>query len=746
MTNTPAQLPDPVTGRLRVGDCVIDVDRREVDRGDGQPPLRITVKALQVLLALAAHPDKVVSRDSLLEVVWAGTMPTDDVVTQAVTALRRALGDDRDAPAYIETIPKSGYRLLSRIEWLPESQPGNLEPACGDAPASASPGSLVSSRAGAAGMMLAACALVVAGWWWVGRDEAVVPAAVPDSPSANPNGEIPYVLLTSRPGPETQPALSPDGAFLAYAMPPGAPEEASAIFLQTVQPTPPRQLTEPSPGNSDHLPRWSPDGRQLMFARIDDKGGCALHLMPASGGASRVIGGCDGVNGRYDWLPDGSGVIAGRDPPGGGKSEPLSILRLDTGTWQPMDYPIGAGDADFDPHFSPDGTRLAFRRNLSHSDLWIMPSAGGVPRRLTHLQGNITGWDWAPDGRSLLLGLLGNPTRLYRHDLASGRTEALGPLPAVALDIAQSGNVMVFGVDDSRVAMYRYPLPMQGGASAEPLFPSTGNDLLPSPSPDGRLLAFHSDRSRDARLWLGEPDDPGHLRMVEGITPISRHPPQWSADGRSLLVIGEVADADGTPRPQLHEVDAASGRARVLKLDDAPYFAQYLPGRRMLVVVDDGDGRLSLRILDVQSSPMRVLARMDDVGEARFDPVGGQVFLVRSNGPGLWRTGLDLHAPVLVDPEQPTAYWLRRWAVLEGKPFALRNAAPACLAEWRWLGGANPSAAGCLDQGRRGVPSAALVLSADAKWVYASMVEGQEGSDIGLLELDSLPGMGRVTR
>jgi hypothetical protein len=136
---------------------------------------------------------------------------------------------------------------------------------------------------------------------------------------------------------------------------------------------------------------------------------------------------------------------------------------------------------------------------------------------------------------------------------------------------------------------------------------------------------------------------------------------------------------------------------------------------------------------------------MDDVGEARFDPVGDQVFLVRGSGPGLSRTGLDLRAPTLLDAEQPTAYWLRRWAVMDGKPFALRTAAPACLAEWRWLGGGATAAAGCLDQLRRGVPSVAPVVSADAKWLYASMVEGQDGSDIGLVDLDSLPGTGEVT-
>ena len=725
--------------RLRVGECMVDVPLREVAREDGAKT-RVTVKSMAVLLVLAEHANQVVAREALLETVWAGTMPTDDVVTQAITLLRKALGDDRDAPAYVETIPKSGYRLLAAVEWLPRSTrvpAQGMQEVAGEIAA----GTWWTWQRGAA------VALGVAALAWIamhfGKDRLAPRPAIPSTVAVQ--GDVPYTLLTSRPGPETQPALSPDGALLAYAMPPGAPEEAPAIFLQAAQPTPPRQLTTPPRGHSDHLPRWAPDGRQLMFVRIDDDGSCEFHLLPASGGATRVVGRCDRLNGRYDWLPDGSGIVAGLEPDGDGKPAPLSILRLDSGQWQAMRYAIGAGDADFDPRFSPDGMQLGFRRNLSHSDLWAMPAKGGMPRRLTRLRGNITGWDWTPDSGALLLGFLGNPPQMYRHDMASGRTQALGRFPAVGLDIAPQRAVMAFAIDDARIEMYRYPLPLGTGTSPQALFASTGNDLLPSPSPDGRWLAFHSDRSREARLWLGEPGDPDQLRMVEGIIPISRHPPQWSADSRRLLVIGEAADAEGNPAPRLYEVDAASGRVAVLPVTGMPYFAQYLPGRRLLLVVDRGVGRLSLRIVEAAAAAGRVLAEMDGVGEARFDADSALVYFVRSSGPGLWRAGTDLKVPVLVDRAQPTAYWLRRWAVLAGRPFALRTAAPACLADWRWLGSGTPPNTGCLDRERRGVPSLAPMPSRDGKWLYMSMVAGLENSDIGLLELDSLGGAGKAT-
>lgn len=111
----------PLAPRLRVGDCVVDVARREVSRPGTVGATRITVKALQVLLVLAEDAGRVVSRERLLDTVWAGTLPTLDVVTQAIATLRRAFADHAHAPVCIETIPKSGYVLLAGAEWLPEA-------------------------------------------------------------------------------------------------------------------------------------------------------------------------------------------------------------------------------------------------------------------------------------------------------------------------------------------------------------------------------------------------------------------------------------------------------------------------------------------------------------------------------------------------------------------------------------------------------------------------------------------------
>jgi TolB-like protein len=74
---------------------------------------------MRLLLCLAEHAGDVVSIDDLLDQVWAGVIVTPDSVYQAVTSLRRTLGDDPRQPTYIATVPRLGYRMVARVEpWM----------------------------------------------------------------------------------------------------------------------------------------------------------------------------------------------------------------------------------------------------------------------------------------------------------------------------------------------------------------------------------------------------------------------------------------------------------------------------------------------------------------------------------------------------------------------------------------------------------------------------------------------------
>ena len=70
-------------------------------------------KVMDVLVFLAQHAGELVERDTLLEQVWR-RVTSEEVLTRCISELRRALGDERGSPAYIQTVPKRGYRSSSQ--------------------------------------------------------------------------------------------------------------------------------------------------------------------------------------------------------------------------------------------------------------------------------------------------------------------------------------------------------------------------------------------------------------------------------------------------------------------------------------------------------------------------------------------------------------------------------------------------------------------------------------------------------
>jgi TolB-like protein/DNA-binding winged helix-turn-helix (wHTH) protein len=81
---------------------------------------------MRLLLCLAEHSGEVLSIEDLLRHVWSGVNVAPDSVYQAVTSLRRVLGDDPKQPAYIETVPRLGYRMIATVSpWSEASATGS---------------------------------------------------------------------------------------------------------------------------------------------------------------------------------------------------------------------------------------------------------------------------------------------------------------------------------------------------------------------------------------------------------------------------------------------------------------------------------------------------------------------------------------------------------------------------------------------------------------------------------------------
>lgn len=96
---------------LTLAEWRIEPSLNRLTRGDAT--VRIEPKLMDVLLFLAQHAGRVVSKDAIADAVWPGLFISESVITRAIAGLRKALDDDAQAPRFIETIAKRGYRLLT---------------------------------------------------------------------------------------------------------------------------------------------------------------------------------------------------------------------------------------------------------------------------------------------------------------------------------------------------------------------------------------------------------------------------------------------------------------------------------------------------------------------------------------------------------------------------------------------------------------------------------------------------------
>lgn len=101
-------------GQLRFGDFRLDVGARELAGPAGAVSLQ--PKVFETLVVLIRRSDRVLTKDELLECVWPGVVVTENVLARAISALRKALGDDPRSPRYIQAVPRVGYRFIAAVE------------------------------------------------------------------------------------------------------------------------------------------------------------------------------------------------------------------------------------------------------------------------------------------------------------------------------------------------------------------------------------------------------------------------------------------------------------------------------------------------------------------------------------------------------------------------------------------------------------------------------------------------------
>jgi Tol biopolymer transport system component len=572
-------------------------------------------------------------------------------------------------------------------------------------------------------LAVAAAVVILGGlilWRWRNGMSSAQPAAV----------QATFTQLTFQSGIESFPSLSPDGKWFVYV---SASSGNQDIYLQSVGGQNAINLTKDSPA-PDTQPAFSPGGEQIVF-RSERQGG-GIFVMGRTGEFARRVSDA-GFNPA--WSPTGAELVFATEPvvlnpyERAGTSELWAVKLVDG------EKRLLSKEDAVQPSWSPHGQRIAYwavPAGKAQRDIWTIPAAGGTPVQVTN--DAAVDWNpvWSPDGRYLYFSSdRGGSMNLWRVRIDEDSGRVLGapapitsPAPFVAhLSISADGHHVTYvsamlttnlqrlafdpvnGVvvpgsatwitsgskswSEPDVSPDGQWLVFESTAPHEDLFVSRADgtrilqltsdpakDRTPRWSPDGKRIAFYSDRGGRYEAWTINPDGSG-LQKLTTRAGVSDFSPTWSSDGSHVL----VSDVDAGTLATL-ELDQ-SGRERARHLLPTPRnnggsvnLVDWSPnGRRLAGVVsstgggivvysfesqryeritDHGgppvwlpDGRrllypsdFKLFLVDVESKVSREVLSVapDGIHNARLSRDGRQLFIVRgANEADVWLSTLE---------------------------------------------------------------------------------------------------------
>src|SRR3984885_8944557 len=103
----------PMSNFYRFGEFVLDPGRRTLSRADSR--ISLTPRAFDVLFFLVQNPNRLVTKEELLQAVWGDTFVEDGNLTQYISHLRKALGDSPEDARLIVTIARKGYQFAGEV-------------------------------------------------------------------------------------------------------------------------------------------------------------------------------------------------------------------------------------------------------------------------------------------------------------------------------------------------------------------------------------------------------------------------------------------------------------------------------------------------------------------------------------------------------------------------------------------------------------------------------------------------------
>ena len=317
------------------------------------------------------------------------------------------------------------------------------------------------------------------------------------------------------------PTWSPDGRKIAFV-------GDGKIYVMNADGSGKRRLTPTRNAAPDYRPdvgpAWSPDGRKIAFETLRHAGrfacsdghpsaGCnwEIYVMNADGSGQRRLTRDPGQDRGATWSPDGRRLLFNRaSGPKRGALPGFYVMNAD-GSGQRR-LAAATGNATW----SPDGRMIALSRGSGDArDVYLINADGSGQRRLTHSPGMDLDPTWSPDGRKIAF---------------VSRRERCPSAPSTGSSyVCGNAEIYVMNADGTG----------QRNLTRSPAYAYYSSAAW---SPDGRKMAFVSDRDGNAEIYVMNADGSAQRRLTRN--PASDVLGGWSPDGRKIVF---VSGASATP-------------------------------------------------------------------------------------------------------------------------------------------------------------------------------------------------------